>query len=96
MSTLTLEQIQHIASLARLELTDGELARYRDQLSSILDHFEQLQTLETENILPTASVSNEQATLRADEPRPGLNLNELLQNASQSEQRQFRVPPVFE
>lgn len=96
MSSLTLEQIQHIANLARLELTDEELTRYRDQLSSILDHFEQLQTLDTENIPPTASVSVEQAALRADGPRPGLNLDELLQNASQSEQRQFQVPPVFE
>jgi aspartyl-tRNA(Asn)/glutamyl-tRNA(Gln) amidotransferase subunit C len=96
MSSLTLEQIQHIANLARLELTDEELARYREQLSSILDHFQQLQTLDTENIPPTASVSDEQATLRDDEPRPGLNLDELLQNASENDQRQFRVPPVFE
>jgi aspartyl-tRNA(Asn)/glutamyl-tRNA(Gln) amidotransferase subunit C len=96
MSSLTLEQIQHIANLARLNLTDEELGRYRDQLSSILDHFQQLQTLDTENIPPTASVSDEQATLRADEPRPGLSLDELLQNAPESEQRQFQVPPVFE
>ena len=94
--TLTHEQIQHIANLARLELTEDELARYRGQLSSILDHFQQLQTLDTENIPPTASVSVEQSPLRADESRPGLSLEELLQNAPESEQRQFRVPPVFE
>jgi aspartyl-tRNA(Asn)/glutamyl-tRNA(Gln) amidotransferase subunit C len=94
--SLTLAQVQHIANLARLELTDEELDRYRQQLSSILDYFEQLQTLDTENIPPTASVSTEQATLRADEPRPGLDLDELLQNAPQSDQRQFQVPPVFE
>ena len=40
--TLTLEQVQHIANLARLELTAAELARYRDQLSAILDYFQQL------------------------------------------------------
>ena len=94
--SLTHEQIQHIANLARLELTDEELARYREQLSSILDHFEQLQTLDTENVPPTASIAVDQASLRADEPRPGLNLDELLQNSPESEQRQFRVPPVFE
>jgi len=96
MSSLTLEKIQHIANLARLELTDEELARYREQLSSILDHFQQLQTLDTENIHPTASVFDELAILRADEPRPGLNLDELLQNASENDQNQFQVPPVFE
>ena len=94
--TLTHEQIQHIANLARLELTDEELSRYREQLSSILDHFEQLKNLDTENIPPTASITVDQASLRADAPRPGLNLDELLQNAPESEQRQFRVPPVFE
>jgi aspartyl-tRNA(Asn)/glutamyl-tRNA(Gln) amidotransferase subunit C len=94
--SLTLEQTQHIANLARLDLTDEELTRYREQLSSILDHFQQLQNLDTEDIPPTASVSVEQATLRADEPRPGLALDELLQNAPDREQRQFRVPPVFE
>ena len=94
--TLTYEQIQHIANLARLELTDEELTRYREQLSSILDHFEQLQTLNTENIPPTASVSVAQAPLRTDEVRPSLSLDELLSTAPESEQRQFRVPPVFE
>lgn len=94
--TLTHEQIQHIANLARLELTDEELGRYREQLSSILDHFDQLKKLDTENIPPTASIAVDQASLRADAPRPGLNLDELLQNAPESEQRQFRVPPVFE
>jgi aspartyl-tRNA(Asn)/glutamyl-tRNA(Gln) amidotransferase subunit C len=94
--SLTHEQIQHIANLARLELTEEELTRYREQLSSILDHFEQLKSLDTENIPPTASIAVDQASLRDDEPRPGLNLGELMQNAPESEQRQFRVPPVFE
>jgi len=94
--SLTHEQIQHIANLARLELTEEELARYREQLSSILDHFEQLQSLDTENVPPTASIAVDQVSLRTDEPRPGLNLDELLQNAPESEQHQFRVPPVFE
>lgn len=96
MSSLTHEQIQHIANLARLELSEEELIRYRDQLSSILDHFQQLQTLDTENIPPTASVTAGQSPLRDDEPRPGLPLDELLQNAPECQDRQFRVPPVFE
>lgn len=94
--SLTFAQVQHIANLARLDLNDEELERYREQLSSILDYFQQLQTLDTENIPPTTGVSTEEATLRVDEPHPGLNLDELLQNAPKSDQRQFQVPPVFE
>jgi aspartyl-tRNA(Asn)/glutamyl-tRNA(Gln) amidotransferase subunit C len=94
--SLTHAQVQHIANLARLELTGEELDRYRQQLSSILDYFEQLQTLDTENIPPTTGVARDETTLRADEPIHGLNLDELLQNAPISDQRQFRVPPIFE
>ena len=94
--SLTLEQVQHIANLARLELTDEELTRYREQISSILAHFEQLQALDTESIAPTASVSAGESTLRTDQSRPGLALDELLQNAPESDERQFRVPPIFE
>ena len=93
---LTPEEVEHIALLARLKLSEEEKERYREQLSSILDHFEQLKSLDTENIPPTASIAVDQASLRDDEPRPGLNLGELMQNAPESEQRQFRVPPVFE
>jgi aspartyl-tRNA(Asn)/glutamyl-tRNA(Gln) amidotransferase subunit C len=93
---LTLEQVKHIANLARLELTDEELTRYRDQLSAILGHFEQLQTVETGDIRPTASVSSSKSVLRADESRPGLDLDALLQNAPDTDERQVRVPPVFE
>ena len=94
--SLTLEQVQHIANLARLELTDEELTRYREQISSILAHFEQLQTLDTETVPPTTSVSAGESTLRDDQSRPSLELDELLQNAPDTNERQFRVPPIFE
>ena len=94
--SLTLEQVKHIANLARLELTEEELARYSKQLSAILNHFEQLQIVDTEAINPTASVSASRSVLRADQPRPGLDLGALLQNAPDTDEDQFRVPPVFE
>ena len=94
--SLTLEQVQHIADLARLELTHEELARYSEQLSAILNHFEQLQAVDTEEISPAASVSVSESVLRTDEPRPGLDLEALLQNAPDTDEDQFRVPPVFE
>jgi aspartyl-tRNA(Asn)/glutamyl-tRNA(Gln) amidotransferase subunit C len=93
---LTLEEVEHIAELARLKLTDTEKQRYREQLSAILDYAARLQTLDTSGIPPTASVLPARSVLRVDQPRPGLTLEELLRNAPQIEADQFRVPPVLE
>ena len=93
--SLTLQEVEHIANLARLDLTDDEKARYREQLSAILDYFAQLRELDTAAIPPTSSVALH-SVLRDDEPRPGLSQEELLRNAPQTEAGQFRVPPVLE
>ena len=94
--SLTIEQVQHIASLARLELTEDELLRYRRQLSAILDYFQQLEGLDTEGVPPTANISVDQNHLRTDQTRPGLTLDELMHNAPEIDDRLFRVPPVFD
>ena len=94
--SLTLEEVKHIANLARLELSEDELKRYRGQLSAILDYFQQLESVDTENVPPTTNVSVGQTALREDQTQPGLTLDELLQNAPENDERLFRVPPVFE
>ena len=94
--TLTLEEVEHIADLARLNLSIEEKALFREQLSDILDYFAQLQALDTADIPPTSSVLPAHSVLRADEPRPGLSLEELLRGASEKEANQFRVPPVLD
>jgi aspartyl-tRNA(Asn)/glutamyl-tRNA(Gln) amidotransferase subunit C len=94
--TLTLAEVEHIADLARLALTEEEKARYREQLSAILDYAARLQALDTTNIPPTSSVLPPHSVLRPDRPRPGLSSKDLLRNAPQTEQDQFRVPPVLE
>jgi aspartyl-tRNA(Asn)/glutamyl-tRNA(Gln) amidotransferase subunit C len=94
--TLPIEQIQHIANLARLELTPQEITRYRDQLSAILDYFQQLQAIDTHAIHPTTSGVKLETVLRNDQVLPGLNRTEVLGNAADIEQDQFHVPPVFE
>ncbi len=94
--TISIEQIEHIANLARLELTDEELARYREQISTILAHFEQLQSVDTDAIPPTTSIAAGKSTLRPDQSHPGLTLRELLRNAPETEERLFSVPPIFE
>ena len=93
---LTLEEVEHIADLARLRLTDEEKERYRQQLSAILEYVAQLQALDTSGIPPTSSVLPPRSVLRPDEPRPGLSTRSMLSNAPQVESDQFRVPPVLE
>lgn len=93
---LTLEEVEHIAELARLRLSDDEKARYREQLSDILDYAARLQAVDTSEISPTSSVLPARSVLREDKPRPGLSLEEALRNAPETEKNQFRVPPILE
>lgn len=93
---LTKEEVDHIAALARLKLTEEEKTRYGRQLSDILDYAARLQALDTTAIPPTSSVLPPRSRLREDEPRPGLTLEELLRNAPEVEDGQFRVPPVLD
>ncbi len=88
--------MEHIATLARLALSDEEKERYREQLSDILDYVAKLQELDTSDIPPTSSVLSEASPLRADEPHPGLSTEALLANASAREDDQFKIPPVFD
>jgi aspartyl-tRNA(Asn)/glutamyl-tRNA(Gln) amidotransferase subunit C len=94
--TLTLQEVDHIADLARLSLSAEEKARYREQLSAILDYAARLQALDTSGIPPTSSVLSTRSVLRNDESRPGLSREELLRNAPLTENSQFRVPPILE
>ena len=96
MTTLSLEEVEHIAELARLRLSQTEKELYREQLSKVLDYAARLLALDTSGIAPTSSVLPPRSVLRVDESRPGLSEEELLRNAPQAEERQFRIPPVFE
>ena len=72
--TLTLKEVEHIALLARLELSDAEKQRYQQQLSHILEHVAQLQKLDTSHTEPAPGALPKGARLRADEPKPGLTV----------------------
>jgi aspartyl-tRNA(Asn)/glutamyl-tRNA(Gln) amidotransferase subunit C len=93
---LSLAEVEHIAELARLELTAEEKEQYRQQLSAILEHVARLQALDTEGIPPTSSVLPVTGRLREDEPRPGLPVEVVLGNAPAKKKDQFLVPPVLE
>ena len=94
--SLTRTEVEHIAELARLQLSEDEKDRYRQQLSAILDYAARLQELDTSHIPPTSTVLAHKAPLRADVPAQGLALQEALGNAPSAAQNQFRVPPVLE
>ena len=92
---LSHEEVEHIAKLARLELTDEEKVRYGGQLSAILDHVAELQKLDTASIPPMTAVFAGDSHLRPDKARQALATEELLNNAPSHEQNQYKIPPVF-
>ena len=94
--SLTLKDVEHIAKLARLQLTDEQKEKYRGQPSTILDHIAKLQELDTKDVPPTTGASLTEMPLRADEARPSLATDILLATAPQKDGDQFKVPPVFE
>jgi aspartyl-tRNA(Asn)/glutamyl-tRNA(Gln) amidotransferase subunit C len=94
--SLTREEVEHIARLARLELSGEEIELFQRQLSDILDYADRLSALDTSDIPPTASVLPVRSVLRADEPAEPLPRAALLQNAPHPQGGQFRVPPVME
>lgn len=94
--SLSAEEVDHIALLARLDLTPREKEQYREQLSAILEHITALQTLDTSRISPTSSVLPPHSRLRKDEVKSGLEKKAVLRNAPDQSRGQFRVPPVLD
>lgn len=94
--TLTLEEVEHIAALARLELSPEEKELFRRQLSAILEYAAQVQAVALPEAPLAAGLLETGAGLRADEARPGLTRPELLANAPDSQAGQLRVPPALE
>ena len=94
---LTRAQVQHIAELARLNLSDEEIDRMTLQLSAILDYAARLQELDTEAIPPTASVVPLQNVMRDDIVTPSLPREDVLRNAPDKDERGefFRVRAIF-
>ena len=93
---LSLEDVAKIATLARLNLTDEELALYRDQLSAVLDYASRLNELDIAEVQPTTSAVAMQNVMREDELRPSLSIEEVLLNAPQQIDNQFLIQPVME
>jgi aspartyl-tRNA(Asn)/glutamyl-tRNA(Gln) amidotransferase subunit C len=93
---LSLEEVDHVAMLARLGLEPDERERMREQLSSILQHISLLQSVDTSAIPPTAQVITLQNRMRADEVGESLDRDDVLKNAPDSEDGMFKVRAVLE
>ena len=95
--SLTRAQVQHIAELAKLKLTDEEIDRMTQQLSAILDHAARLQELNTDAIPPTASVLALHNVMREDLVAPSLPRDDALANAPDKDERGefFRVRAIL-
>lgn len=94
--SLSPEHVKHIARLARIAVSDEDVAQFSSQLSDILEHFEALSAVDTAGVEPTAHTLPLANIMRADEARPSLPQAEALANAAETEDGYIRVRAVLE
>jgi aspartyl-tRNA(Asn)/glutamyl-tRNA(Gln) amidotransferase subunit C len=93
--SLTRQEVEKIAHLARLALTEAQLTEYQEQLSAVLDYAEMLNELDLSKVEPTAHAISRQNVMRADEVTPSLPVEEVLANAEKHTQDQFFIQSVL-
>jgi len=94
-ATLSRSDVEHVAHLARLGLTEDELTLLEGQLNHILDQYAILTRLDTEHIPPTAQTIELENILRDDVAEPSLPVDAVLTNAPAREGDFFLVPPIL-
>ncbi|MDQ3569045.1 MAG: Asp-tRNA(Asn)/Glu-tRNA(Gln) amidotransferase subunit GatC [Actinomycetota bacterium] len=92
---ITSSDVAYVARLACLSLTDDEIERFTEQLGSVLDYAAEVSAIDTTGVEPTAHPVALTNVLREDVPRPGLDRDEVLAMAPETEQGRFRVPPIL-
>ena len=90
------QDVEHVARLSRLALTDAELERMREQLSGILAYIDKLRALDTASVEPTSHAVPLVNVMRDDETRPCLSQDEALANAPERSGEYVRVPKIIE
>jgi aspartyl-tRNA(Asn)/glutamyl-tRNA(Gln) amidotransferase subunit C len=93
---ITREDVLHVAALARLDLTEDEIARLELQLNDILEAVGKVSELDLSDVPPTSHPLDVVNVFRADEPRPSLALDDVFANAPERDGDFFRVPPTGE
>jgi len=92
---LTRQDVIHVAKLARLALSEGEVEQFTAQLGAILEHFAAVAALDTTDVPPTSHPIPLANVLRPDESRPGLDRDMVLAMAPAAEDGRFRVPRIL-
>jgi len=95
-TALTRADVEHVARLARLALTDDEVERLTGELAAVLDHARDVAALDLDGVPPTAHPLPLRNVLRADEVRPSLDHDEVLAAAPSTEDGRFRVPRILD
>ncbi len=90
------KDVEHVARLSRLALSDAEIEKMREQLAAILAHIDTLRALDTEQVEPTSHAVPMENVMREDEPRPSLPQEAMLANAPDRSTDFFRVPRIIE
>jgi aspartyl-tRNA(Asn)/glutamyl-tRNA(Gln) amidotransferase subunit C len=93
---VTLEDVEHVANLARLEFSDEEKQTLMNQLNKILEYMEKLNELDTSNVEPLAQVIPLSNVFREDAVKPSSPVGEVLKNAPAKSDKFFKVPKVIE
>jgi aspartyl-tRNA(Asn)/glutamyl-tRNA(Gln) amidotransferase subunit C len=93
---ITMAEVDHVARLSRLTLTDAEKERMRRELDGILSYIDKLRALDTEGVPPTSHAVPMTNVMREDEPRPSFSQEEMLANAPDRSGEFFRVPKIIE
>ncbi|MCL6604565.1 MAG: Asp-tRNA(Asn)/Glu-tRNA(Gln) amidotransferase subunit GatC [Paenibacillus sp.] len=94
--SITVKDVQHVAKLARLQLSPEEEATFTEQMNAILQYAEKLNELNTDNVKPTTHVLQVSNVMREDVVRESLSQDEALLNAPDHEDGHFKVPAVLE
>jgi aspartyl-tRNA(Asn)/glutamyl-tRNA(Gln) amidotransferase subunit C len=92
---ITRDDVRHVATLARLEVSEEELDVFTGQLAAVLAHADDVASLDTDGVPPTAHPLPLENVLRPDEVRPSLDRDEVLGQAPAVEENRFKVPPVL-
>lgn len=93
---ITKQEVEHVARLARLELSEQEKEKLTDQLSSILTYVETLNTLDTKGVEPTSHVLDIKNVMRDDVAMPSLSQERALANAPDKAAGHYKVPKIIE
>ena len=92
---ITRADVEHVAQLARLALSEDEIVSLSEELGAILDYAAQVSALDTHDVLPTAHPLPLVNVFRPDEARPGLPRDEILAAAPDAQDNRFRVPRIL-